>query len=167
MKGFSILSIFYGSLLLALLPGKVRAQTYAAVEIGILIPEIVVLQPDVSPPLTFDFSSTTALDNGMTITGTSLRYYSNKSFYVLIQAGSDFFSGGQGSMPASVLKYKTGQSASFTDLTSGPVPLTGSPASKRSRGTGTFTLDFRMDPGYLHPPADNYSITIVYTLTNQ
>lgn len=151
----------------ALAPMALRAQTYAAVEVQIIIPEILVLQPANSPALNFNFNSTTALENGINVTGTTLRYYSNKSYFVSIQTGSPNFSGGQGNMPASVLKFKNSQSSTYTDLTSAPKALAGSTGAKLTRGTGTFGVDFRMDPGYQYPPADNYSITVIYTISNQ
>ncbi len=165
MKRLRIICLFV--LIGTMAPGTLRAQTYAAVPVSIVISEILILQPDASPALNFDFSSTTALDNGINITGTTLRYYSNKSYFVMIQAGSAHFSGGQGNMPASVLKFRTTLAPGFTDLTSAPEPLAGTTGVRLTRGTGTFGVDFRMDPGYAYPPADNYSITVIYTISNQ
>ncbi|HEY0895099.1 MAG TPA: hypothetical protein VGE15_00975 [Sphingobacteriaceae bacterium] len=165
MKGLCILSWFI--LFGALNPSTLRAQTYAAVEVTIMIPEIMVLQPVTSPPLNFDFNSTATLDQGINITGTTIRYYSNKSYFVTIQTGSANFSGGSGTMPVSVLKFKNSQSSIYTDLKSTPQALTGTAGAKLTRGTGTFGIDFRMDPGYQYPPADNYSVTVVYTISNQ
>jgi hypothetical protein len=141
-------------------------QTYHGQPVTITVPEVLVLQPANSPALNFNFNSTTALDNGLVITGTTIRYYSNKAWFVTIQSGSANFSGGQGNMPASVLKFKNSQNSTFTDLSPTAQSLSGTTGAKNMRGTGTIGVDFKMDPGYLNPPANNYSITVTYTISN-
>lgn len=143
-----------------------QGQTYYGLPITIAIPEVLVLQPINSPALNFIFNSTTALDNGIVIGGTTIRYYSNKAWFVTIQSGSANFSGGQGNMPASVLKFKNSFSSTFTDLSQIAQPLSGTSDAKNIRGTGTIGVDFKMDPGYLNAPANNYSITVTYTISN-
>lgn len=155
MLSFSALSAF-----------RSEAQTYFGLPVKITVPVVLNLQPAASPPLNFNFNSTAALDNGIVVPGTTLTYHSNKAWFVTIQTGSAFFSGGQGTMPASVLKFKNSQVSTFTDLGAAPKPLVGSLSSKMTRGTGTIGVDFRMDPGYQNPPADNYSITVIYTISN-
>lgn len=145
---------------------KGYGQTYYGLRVPITVPEVLVLQPANSLALNFNFNSTTALDNGIVISGTTIRYYSNKAWFVTIQSGSANFSGGQGNMPASVLKYKNSQSSAFTDLSPTPQPLSGTTGAKNTRGTGTIGVDFKMDPGYQNPPANNYSITVTYTISN-
>ena len=145
---------------------KCFGQTYYLQPVPIDIPEVLVLQPANSPALNFNFNSTTALDNGIIVSGTTIRYYSNKAWFVTIQSGSANFSGGQGNMPASVLKFKNSQNSTFTDLSPTAQSLSGTTGAKNTRGTGTIGVDFKMDPGYQNPPANNYSITVTYTISN-
>lgn len=146
--------------------GRCLGQTYYGLPVTISIPEILVLEPANSPALNFNFTSTTTLDDGIVVNGSTIRYYSNKAWCVTIQAGSANFSGGQGTMPAGVLKFKNSLISTFTDLSSTEQPLSGTSGTKNSRGTGTIGVDFKMAPGYQYPPASNYSITVTYTISN-
>jgi spore coat protein U-like protein len=115
----------------------------------------------------FNFSSISKLDPGIEKTGAvTLTFRSNKQWLVSIQAlGSGNFTGGsaQRPMPASILKYRLGGTSTYASLTTIAAPVT---SSGMPRGAGTIGVDYKMNPGYVYAPA-NYSLSILYTLSNQ
>ncbi|HYK76375.1 MAG TPA: hypothetical protein VEV16_05315 [Daejeonella sp.] len=115
----------------------------------------------------FDFSNITTLDKGITNTNAvDFMFRSNKPWFVSIKADGANFTGGDAStpMPATTLQYSFTGVNTFTPLTETATFLGGSTA--QARGAGTFSLDYKMNPGYNYGPG-NYSLGITYTITNQ
>lgn len=147
------------------------AQTrYLVKTVPITIPTVLDLQIISGANPVVDFNVTSKLDNGIELLGaTMITYRSNKAWFATIKAGSTNFSGGVGGtpMPASVIKYRiNGSGSAYTPLSSVDQALLASTASKYQRGTGTGSIDFDIDPGYNYPPAQNYSLQIIYTISN-
>jgi spore coat protein U-like protein len=118
---------------------------------------------------TINFNTTTAINNGITLlNATILTYKSNQAYYITINSQTANFTGGATpAMPASVVQYRLNGGSTYVGLSATAAPLVASSGTKAGRGTGTYGLDFFINPGYAYPPAANYLITIVYTISNQ
>lgn len=157
---------------LFLLTGIFQMNAFAQVQINtpinITVPTVLDLQITANTATSLNFNTTTLLDNGITLTNaTTLTYSSNKAYFITVNSQNANFTGGATPvMPASVVGYKLHTNPTYTALSSTAVPLVGAQGSEVTRGTGTYVLDFFVNPGYAYPPAANYSITIVYTISN-
>ncbi|MEJ6979311.1 hypothetical protein WG906_02540 [Pedobacter sp. P351] len=114
---------------------------------------------------TFAFSNGSELETGISQTNAvSLAYKSNKLTKITIKAlGTGFFSSTTGStdMPVSVIQWKKNGVGSFTPLSTTSADLSASQA----KGSSSFGIDYKITPGLLYDPANDYSVTIEYTLT--
>ena len=114
---------------------------------------------------TFAFSNGSELETGISQTNAvSLAYKSNKLTTITIKAlGSGFFSSTNGStdMPVSVIQWKKNGSGTFTPLSTTSAEL----SSSQAKGSASIGIDYKITPGLLYNPANDYSVTIEYTLT--
>lgn len=147
------------------------AQTrYLMKTVDIVIPTVLDLQITSGANPIVDFNETGKIDAGIELqSATSITYRSNKAWFITIQAANANFSGGLAGtpMPASVIGYRlSGTGNNYTALTATAQPLVATTSSKNVRGTGSYSLDFRIDPGYIYPPAQDYTLQIIYTISN-
>lgn len=147
------------------------AQTrYLMKTVSITVPSVLDLQINSGANPVVDFDQSSKIDNGIELLGaTSFTYKSNKAWFATIKAGSANFTGGLvgNPMPASIISYRiNGTGASYTPLSSTEQPLFATSGAKNQRGTGTSSLDFEINPGYIYPPAQNYSLQIIYTMSD-
>ena len=156
--------------ILGLLTCNAVAQTrYLMKTVDIIVPTVLDLQITSGAHPIIDFNETSKIDNGIEIqAATTITYRSNKSWFITIQAANANFSGGvAGSpMPASVIGFRLSGTSSYTALSANPQPLLASSGSKYPRGIGSHNLDFKIDPGYIYPPAQNYTLQVIYTISN-
>jgi hypothetical protein len=114
---------------------------------------------------TFAFSNGSELETGISQTNAvSLAYKSNKLTTITIKAlGSGFFSSTNGStdMPVSVIQWKKNGAGAFTPLSTSSAELSASQA----KGSANIGIDYKITPGLQYNPANDYSVTIEYTLT--
>ena len=117
---------------------------------------------------TFDFNSIAKIDEGIeTQNAVTLTYKSNKPWFVNVNALTAEFTGSSPTpMPASVVQYKLNGAASYSTLSATPASLSGTSAAKNARGTATIGVDYKVNPGYSYAPAQDYGLTIVYTISN-
>jgi len=118
----------------------------------------------------YNFSTATALESGIASTDpVTLTYKSNGLSYISINAQAANFTGGEAGnpMPASVIKWRVGNSGSYTNLSNSPADVLGSASSKNARGTGSVAVNYLVQPGLTYAPASDYAINVVYTLTAQ
>lgn len=162
-------------LFFVLLPGffcvDAFAQTrYLTKTVDIIVPTVLNLEVTSGANQIADFNQTNKIDNGIELLGaTTLTYKSNKAWFITIKSSSANFTGGvaETPMPASVIQFRVnGSGNSYTPLTASDQSLVATMGSKYPRGTGTTTIDFHINPGYIYPPADNYSLQIIYTISN-
>lgn len=158
-------------LFLILFQLNVISQTrYILQTVDITVPTVLDLQITSGANPTLDFNQTSILDNGISLLGaTSFTYKSNSAWFATIKAGNASFTGGvAGSpMPASVISYRiNGTGAAYTPLSNIEQTLIASTGSKNLRGAGSGSIDFKINPGYIYPPAQNYSLQIIYTISN-
>lgn len=147
------------------------AQTrYLIKTVDVNIPTVLDLQITAGGNPIVDFNTTGKIDNGIELPAvTSLIYRSNKAFFITIKAANANFSGGlAGSpMPASVIGFRlNGTGNSYTKLSAMAQPLIASSSSMMPRGKNSFILDYKIDPGYIYPPAQDYTLQIIYTISN-
>jgi hypothetical protein len=147
------------------------AQTrYLMKTVTITVPTVLDLQVTSGANPVADFNQTDKIDNGIEIIGaTSLTYRSNKAWFATIRAASADFSGGVAGnpMPASVIQYRiSGSGNSYSPVSSIEKTLIAASGSKYPRGTGSTSIDFMVDPGYNYPPAQNYTLQLIYTISN-
>jgi len=176
-KSFLIfLSLFAG-----LFHINVFAQTQTSIPISITVPTVLALQVTANSANSVTFSNTNPgpgpdLDHGITLTSaTTLTYTANMAYFIQINSSTPNFTGGPttGSppiMPVSVVQYKLHSNSTYIPLSSTPTNLVGAMGSEVTRGTGTYVLDFFINPGYTYAPAtatNPYVITIVYTISNK
>ncbi len=162
--------LFYLLLLMGIFHMNTYAQSNpvtATVTIGPL-PTVLDLQITANTATSVNFNTPTALDNGITLlNATILTYSSNEAYFITINSSTANFSGGSSpAMPASVVQYRLNGGSTYTALSSTAVSLKGAQGSEVIRGTGTYGIDFFINPGYTYPPASDYSITIDYTISN-
>jgi len=143
---------------------------YLVKTVAITIPTVLDLQIVSGANPVVDFNVTSKIDNGIELLGaTTFTYRSNKAWFVTIKAGSADFTGGvSGSpMPASVIRFRlNGTGAPYTPLSNIEQSLLANSGSKNARGIGTESIDFQINPGYNYPPAQNYSLQVIYTISN-
>lgn len=157
--------------LLGVFHSTLFAQTrYLVKTVAVTIPTVLDLQINSGANPVVDFNVTSKIDNGIElIAATTMTYRSNKAWFVTIKSGSADFTGGVAGtpMPASVIKYRlNGFAAQYSPLSNIDQPLVASTGSKYLRGTGSGSIDFQINPGYNYPPAQNYSLQIIYTISN-
>ncbi|MBC8054103.1 MAG: hypothetical protein H7Y13_13640 [Sphingobacteriaceae bacterium] len=147
---------------------SLRAQTrYLTKTVSITIPTVLDLQLSSGSSLNFIFDTSTKLDNGIELlTATTLTYRSNQAWFVTIQSVAANFSGGQGTMPASVLQFKKNVGGTYAPLSNSPLSLSGTTGAKNLRGTSTIGVDYFMNPGFVYEPALDYSLDILFTISN-
>ena len=162
-------------LFFVLLPGffcvDAFSQTrYLTKTVDIIVPTVLDLEVSSGANQIADFNQTSKIDNGIELLGaTTLTYKSNKAWFITIKSSDANFTGGAAEtpMPASVIQFRVnGSGNSYTPLTASDQSLVATMGSKYPRGTGTSTIDFHINPGYIYPPADNYSLQIIYTISN-
>ncbi|MEJ6979307.1 hypothetical protein WG906_02520 [Pedobacter sp. P351] len=150
--------------------GTYSQTRYLTKTIDIIVPTVLDLEVTSGANQVVDFNQTSKIDNGIELlSATILTYTSNKAWFITIKSGSSNFTGGMGGspMPASVIKYRiNGSGSPYVALSATEQALVATTGSKYPRGTGTTTIDFNVNPGYIYPPADNYSLQIIYTISN-
>ncbi len=135
---------------------------------GVSISQVLDITVTTGSSLTFTFNTIALLDAGITQTGaTVVTYRSNMPWYINISA-TNFTETGAGSltMPASVIQFRLTGGSTFTPLSTNPVSLDGTSLIKNTIGKGTVSVDFFVNPGYIYAPANDYSSTITYTISN-
>ncbi len=170
MKKYS-LACFLSVLFIILVQTSGLAQTrYLQKTIGITMPTVLDLELSSGANPVADFNTTSKIDAGISLPNqTIIKYRSNKAWFVTIRTNVAEFSGGTvGSpMPVSVIKYRLNSAGgSYTPLSVVEQPLLASSSSRSVRGTGTDGVDFLIDPGYIYAPAQDYTIQIIYTISN-
>lgn len=165
------LKFFFSILFLGFFNANIFSQTrYLTKTVDIIVPTVLDLEVTSGSNQLVDFNQTSKIDNGIELlSATTLTYTSNKAWFITIKAGNSDFTGGlAGSpMPASVIKYRlNGTGNPYTPLSAIEQSLVATSGSKYPRGTGTTIIDFNINPGYIYPPADNYSLQIIYTISN-
>lgn len=143
---------------------------YLTKTVDVIIPTVLDLTITSGGSQLANFDQTSKLDNGIEyLNATTLTYKSNLAWFVSVKAGSANFSGGPAgnSMPASVIQFRKNPGGTYTPLSTIDAPLSGTTGSKNARGTGTINVDFKINPGYIYAPAQDYSIQIIYTISNQ
>jgi hypothetical protein len=151
------------------IPGTAQTR-YIQKTVDVVIPTVLDLTLASGPNPIADFNTTAKMDAGITLLNqTIFNYKSNKSWFVTIQTNTASFSGGVAgnSVPVSVIKYRLNSTGgTYTPLSTVASPLAGTSASKLSRGTGSNGVDFFIDPGYIYAPAQDYTVQIIYTISN-
>ena len=112
----------------------------------------------------FTFGSTANYESGLTNTNAaSFQVKSNRAYAVTVKAAAaSFTSSSATTMPSTVLAVKlNGSAVAFGDLTGTPAALT-----TGARGTNTFAIDYKANPGFLYD-AGAYTLSVVYTATQQ
>lgn len=143
---------------------------YITKTVDIIVPTVLDLAISSGANQVVDFNQTSKIDNGIELlNATILTYKCNKAWFITIKSGSSNFMGGLTGtpMPASVIKYRiNGSGSPYVPLSALEQSLIATSGTKYPRGTGTTTIDFNINPGYIYPPADNYSLQIIYTISN-
>lgn len=111
----------------------------------------------------FTFASTGDYASGLTNTGASVfQVRSNRPWAVTVKAAAATFSGPTGNaMPADKLGIRLTGGTTFTQLATTNASLT-----TGARGTQSFTVDYRANPGFDYD-AGTYTLGVVYTATQQ
>jgi hypothetical protein len=133
--------------------------------VAVTIATVTELTANNSNLATFAFTNGAELENGLTQqNAVTLAYKSNKITKIQIKAlGSGTFTGGSGDMPVSVISYKKNGSGSFVPLSTTAADL----SSSLAKGSSSFGVDYKITPGLQYDPANNYAVTIEYTITAQ
>lgn len=138
--------------------------------VDINIPAVVDLQIVSGANPNANFDQTGKIDAGIELlSATTITYKSNKAWFVTIKSASTNFSGGVSGnpMPASVIGFRvSGSGGTYTALSATEAPLIASSAAKYPRGKGSESVDFRVNPGYNYAPAQDYTLQIIYTISN-
>jgi hypothetical protein len=111
----------------------------------------------------YTFATAADLTNGITTPGAvNLNYTSNSTTKIMVSASAANFSGGSGGnpMPASVITVSNG--ALTTALSTTPFAI----ATGLAKGTGIVSIDYKIAPGLMYNPGDDYVISLIYTLTS-
>lgn len=165
------LFIFLLSYIVAATSSGLLAQVrYLTKTVTITVPTVLDLQLNTGANQVVDFNMTSKIDAGIELLGaTTLTYSTNKAWFVTIKSSTANFSGGDAGnpMPASVIEYRiNGSGGAYIPLSSSDQPLLATSAAKSVRGKGSSSLDFRINPGYIYPAAQNYSLQLIYTISN-
>ncbi len=160
--------LIFMPLLVGILHMNAFGQTQSTIAVPITVPTVLDLQITANTATSINFNTTPLITNGITLlNATTLTYKSNKNYYITINSQTANFTGGATpAMPASVVQYRLNGGSTYVGLTATAAPLVASSGTKAGRGTGTYGIDFVINPGYIYPPAANYLITIVYTISN-
>lgn len=122
-----------------------------------------------STGLNFVFNNTSDYDNGIVKTeATSFSVKSNQLWQVKCKASAANFTGGDGSMPVSVLslgKRTTGTTIYTALSNTDNVLATGNRGASAVSGN-TFAVDYKANPGYAYAPA-SYTVDVIYTISAQ
>lgn len=163
MKKF-LLTLSLSAFLLAVKTDSATAQVQTS-NVAVTIATVTELTANNTNLATFAFSNGSELEAGISQTNAvSLAYKSNKLTTITIKAlGSGFFSSTNGStdMPVSVIQWKKNGSGTFTPLSTTSAEL----SSSQAKGSANIGIDYKITPGLQYNPANDYSVTIEYTLT--
>jgi hypothetical protein len=121
-----------------------------------------------STTVDFNFDDAVKLTNGITKPAVfTLQTKSNKAYFVTVQAADANFSGGESTDPLSVatLGVSIGASTTYTSLSDAPQAIIGASDSKINRGTNSYVVNYKMNPGFNAAPAEDYTTTLTYTIT--
>lgn len=114
----------------------------------------------------FDFLTTANYDNGITKTNaTELKVKSTKPWTIKAQGGAANFNktvGNPNDIPLTALTIGSGGSFLAINNTSGTTIKDGPKGGNGTSGN-TFSLDYRMNPGYVQQ--DTYDIAVTYTIS--
>ncbi len=142
-----------------------NAQATQTSNVAVTIATVTELTANNTSLATFAFASGAELETGITqANAVNLAYKSNKLTKITIKAlGSGFFSSTAGStdMPVSVIQWKKNGVGSLVPLSTTAADLVASQA----KGSANFGVDYKITPGLQYNPANDYSVTIEYTLT--
>ena len=166
--------ILSASLLIALIAGSnsLQAQVLGTAAptgtFAVKISEVLDLAVTAGALNTFDFNTIAKIDDGIeTLNAVTLTYKSNKPWFVNVKANTADFTGSSITpMPASVVQFKLNGGSSYSTLSATPVSLSGTSATKNTRGTATIGVDYKVNPGYSYAPAQDYGMVITYTISN-
>ncbi len=163
MKKF-LLALSLSAFILVAKTDSATAQVQTS-NVAVTIATVTELTANNTNLATFAFSNGSELETGISQTNAvSLAYKSNKLTTITIKAlGSGFFSSTNGStdMPVSVIQWKKNGSGTFTPLSTTSAEL----SSSQAKGSANIGIDYKITPGLLYNPANDYSVTIEYTLT--
>ena len=120
---------------------------------------------------TVSFSSASQYQNGQTISiCASIAVKSNIPWLISFASNSASFTatggGASTNMPASVVGLRVSSASSFTSLSTVNHTLATGNAGNTSASGNSFNLDLNLNPGFSYK-GGTYSLSIVYTLTNQ
>lgn len=142
-----------------------NAQSTQTSNVAVTIATVTELTANNTSLATFAFANGADLETGITQTNAvNLAYKSNKLTKITVKAlGSGFFSSTTGStdMPVSVIQWKKNGSGSLVPLSTTAADLSPSQA----KGSSNFGVDYKITPGLQYNPANDYTVTIEYTLT--
>ena len=166
--------ILSASLLIALIAGSnsLQAQVLGTAAptgtFAVKISEVLDLAVTAGATNTFDFNTIAKIDAGIeTLNAVTLTYKSNKPWFVNVNANSANFTGSSITpMPASVVQFKLNGGGSYSTLSATPASLSGTSATKNTRGTAAIGVDYKVNPGYSYAPAQDYGMVITYTISN-
>ena len=163
MKKF-LLALSLSAFILVAKTDSATAQVQTS-NVAVTIATVTELTANNTNLATFAFSNGSELETGISQTNAvSLAYKSNKLTTITIKAlGSGFFSSTNGStdMPVSVIQWKKNGSGTFTPLSTTSAEL----SSSQAKGSANIGIDYKITPGLQYDPANDYSVTIEYTLT--
>ena len=159
-----LLTLTLSAFLLVVKTDSATAQVQTS-NVAVTIATVTELTANNTNLATFAFSNGSELEAGISQTNAgSLAYKSNKLTTITIKAlGSGFFSSTNGStdMPVSVIQWKKNGSGTFTPLSTTSAEL----SSSQAKGSANIGIDYKITPGLQYNPANDYSVTIEYTLT--
>lgn len=163
MKKILLATLFAGSLIISTEAAK--AQSSQTSNVAVTIATVTELTANNTSLATFAFANGADLETGITQSNAvNLAYKSNKLTKITIKAlGTGFFSSTAGStdMPVSVIQWKKNGTGSLVPLSTTAADLSPSQA----KGSSNFGVDYKITPGLQYNPANDYTITIEYTLT--
>lgn len=166
----NILPCLFALFFIAIYTQAAAQNRYLTKAITITIPTVLELELSSGASVTADFNQSVKLDNGLELLNASIiTYKSNKSWFATIKAANPYFGGGDVStpMPASVIQYRlNGSGMAYINLSDTEQILMGSSSAKLDRGRGTGSIDFKINPGYIYPPATDYNLQVIYTISN-
>ena len=153
----AIITLFIGGL------SNSFAQTSLTSNVGATISTVMDISA-ATTARTFNFDNATKLSTGITLgTPITVSTKSNIAFKVTVAAADDFFQkdGVASTLPINTLFYSI-NSGTFLEAskTATNLGLTSTP------GTGSFTVDYRMDPGFGVAPG-TYTTVLTYTISAQ
>ena len=153
------------ALFLIINSNAVKAQQVQTSNVAVTIATVTELTANNTNLATFAFTNGSELETGITQTNAvTLACKSNKLTKITIKAlGSGFFSSSEGSsdMPVSVIQWKKNGAGSFLPLSTTAADL----STSQAKGSSSFGVDYKIAPGLQYNPANDYNITIEYTLT--